>query len=38
MRDWEWTDRAKTIGNVLMMAGFVGAYWLALVLLFGKGK
>jgi len=32
---WVWTERAKFIGNVLCGLGFVGAYWLALVLLFG---
>lgn len=35
MRNWEWTPRAEAIGGVLSLAGLVGAYYLALWLLFG---
>jgi hypothetical protein len=35
MRDWEWTPRAEFIGGLISTLGMIGAYWLAMWLLFG---
>jgi len=28
MRDWNWTPRARMIGNVIAAAGFIAASWI----------